>query len=271
MSADLHIHTTASDGAYSPAEIVALAKSIGLGAIAITDHDTLEGIGPALAAGYLHKIEVVPGIELGAEHQGEEIHVLGYLVELHDRDFLEKLKLFRESRVVRMEKIVKKLQGIGLPVAMNMVKAIAGEGSLGRPHLAAAMVQAGAVKTIEEAFENYIGFGCPAYVPRYKLKPVEAVRLIRSAGGVPVLAHPGLNNSSRLLEELIGAGLAGLEAFHPIHSWEQAFYYQRLAEEHGLIVTGGSDFHGTGHKTGCSLGSNTVPDSVVEELKKRKK
>lgn len=268
MPADLHIHTTASDGKESPAEVVARAKSLGLKAIAITDHDTLEGVKPAFAAGRLHKIEVLPGVELGSEHQGEEVHILGYLLELHNQAFLERLAFFRNTRVDRMERMVEKIQQFGFPVDMERVMTIAGSGSVGRPHLAAALVEVGAVETIAEAFEKYIGAGCPAYVPRHKLNPVEAVRLIRAAGGVPVLAHPGLNNASRLIGELIEAGLAGLEAYHPAHSREQASYYHRLAGEYGLIVTGGSDYHGPGHKEGCRLGAETVPYSAVEELKK---
>lgn len=271
MQVDLHVHTTASDGTATPVEIVVMAKSLGLGAIAITDHDTLEGIEIALDVGRLYKIEVIPGIELGSEYQGEEIHILGYLVELHNREFLDKLTLFQDTRVHRMEKMVNKLQELGFPIALDRVLEISGSGSLGRPHLAAALVEAGIVKTTSEAFDRYIGSGRPAYMPRYKLEPVEAVRLIRAAGGVPVLAHPGLNNSARLVEELIEAGLAGLEAYHPAHSWEQASYYHRLAVKHGLIVTGGSDYHGPSHKAGCRLGSDTVPHSVIDELKKKSK
>lgn len=269
MRVDLHVHTTASDGTDSPEEVVFRARAIGLGAIAITDHDTLEGVAPAVAAGRMHKLEVIPGIELGSERQGEEIHILGYLMELHNRDFLEKLSLFRDSRLARMEKMVHKLQEFGLPIDLNRVMAISGSGSIGRPHLAAALLETGAVANASEAFDKYIGAGRPAYVPRFKLDPAEAVRLIQEAGGVPVLAHPGLNTSTQLIIELVGAGLAGLEAYHPVHSREQASYYHRLAIENGLIVTGGSDYHGPVHKAGCRLGSETVPVSVVEELKAR--
>ncbi|MCL6634177.1 MAG: PHP domain-containing protein [Peptococcaceae bacterium] len=270
MPADLHVHTTASDGTDSPGEVVALAKKLGLGALAITDHDTLEGIEPALAAGRLHRVEVIPGVELSSEHRGEEIHILGYLLDLQNRELAERLAFFRSARVHRMEKMVKKLQGFGFPVDMDRVMAIAGPGSVGRPHLAAALVEVGAVETAAEAFERYIGCGRPAYVPRCKLNPVEAVRLIRSAGGVPVLAHPGLNNTAGLFRELVESGLAGLEANHPLHSREQVSYYRRLARKYGLLTTGGSDYHGPGHKAGCRLGSAAVPLSVVEELKKRK-
>lgn len=267
MQVDLHIHTTYSDGIKSPEEIVSLAKSMGLAAIAITDHDTLDGVIPAIAAGRRCSFEVIPGIELGSEYRGEEIHILGYLVELDDPEFLDKLSLFRQTRIDRMEKMLQKLQNLGFKIELNKVIRISGSGSMGRPHLAAALIEAGAVKTTAEAFDLYIGAGRPAYVPRYKLTPAEAINLVRSAGGVPVLAHPGLNHSTQLIEELKTAGLAGLEAHHPAHSWAQAAYYERLARANGLIVTGGSDYHGPGHLAGCRLGSDTVPYSVVEDLK----
>lgn len=270
MPVDLHVHTNASDGTDSPEEVVGKAKALGLEAIAITDHDTLEGIEEAFCAGLRHKIEIIPGIELGAECRGEEVHVLGYLVELHNRKFLDKLKLFREARVDRIKKMVVNLQKLGVAVDINRVMAISGSGSVGRPHLGAALVEAGVVENVSEAFKKYIGAGCPAYVPRYKIKPVEAVRHILSAGGVPVLAHPGLTNAGRLLGELIAAGLAGLEAYHPAHSMEQANYYCRLARENGLVVTGGSDYHSPWHKAGRRLGIKTVPYNVVNELKRAK-
>lgn len=269
MPVDLHIHTTASDGAYSPVEVVIMAKSMGLEAIAITDHDTLEGIEPAQGAGLINGIEIIPGIELGSERQGEEIHILGFLVELYNQDFLAKLKMLREDRIKRMEKMVDKLKDFGFSIEMSRVMSISGSGSVGRPHLALALVETGAVETVSEAFDRFIGAGCPAYIPRYKLDPLEAVRLVRSAKGVPVLAHPGLINSLQLIEELTDAGLAGLEAYHPAHSREQSQYYHEFARERGLVVTGGSDYHSTEHKSGGQLGSVTVPYSVIAELKKR--
>ncbi|MDD4334709.1 MAG: PHP domain-containing protein [Desulfotomaculaceae bacterium] len=269
MLADMHIHTTYSDGGSTPGEIVGMAKSLKLEAIAITDHDTLAGIKPALHEGLVSGIEVVPGIELGSYSQGEEIHILGYLVDLGDRLFLAKLAALCEARIYRMERMVEKLQGLGFPVTMKMITDISGCGSLGRPHLAAAMIKIGAVKTIFEAFEKYIGEGRPAYVTRYKMEPVEAVALIKSAGGAPVLAHPGLNRSEHLLEDLIKAGLTGIEVYHPSHSIDQSNYFKRLAWQKGLVATGGSDYHSPGHKEGNRFGMITVPYSVVEELKKR--
>jgi predicted metal-dependent phosphoesterase TrpH len=269
MPADLHIHTTFSDGGSTPIEVVRMAKSIGLEALAITDHDTIDGIRPALRAGLANGIEILPGIELGSYYHGEEIHFLGYLIELDNHAFLEKLDILLETRVYRMERMVEKLQELGFPIDRDMVAAISGTGSVGRPHLAAALIKIGAVATISEAFEKYIGAGRPAYLPKYKMNPLEAVALIKSAGGAPVLAHPGLNKTEYLLGGLIRAGLVGIEANHPAHSPEQSNYYQQLASQNGLIATGGSDYHSPAHKEGSGLGMVTVPYSVIDELKKR--
>jgi predicted metal-dependent phosphoesterase TrpH len=268
MAADLHIHSTSSDGSSTPEEIVRMAKSAGLEALAITDHDTLDGIRTAQRAGRANGIEILPGIELGAYCQGEEIHVLGYLVELDNRPFLEKLAFLRETRIQRMERMVEKLQEIGFKIDIDLVSAISGFGSVGRPHLAAALIRIGAVKTVSEAFEKYIGAGRPAYLSRYKMNPIEAVALVKSAGGVPVLAHPGLNNVNYPLADLIEAGLAGIEAFHPAHSREQSCDFQILASQNGLIATGGSDYHGPGRREGYQFGMVTVPYCVIGKLKK---
>jgi len=270
LPVDMHVHTTASDGMDSPAEVVARAKGLGLEALAITDHDTLDGIEPAMKAGHVYGIEVIPGVELSTENNGKEIHILGYLIELSCKEFIDRISLFRSYRVERIEKMVVKLHGLGFPVDMERVMAISGAGSVGRPHLAAAMVEAGAVADLAEAFDKYIGTGCPAYVPRYKVEPVEAVQLIRKAKGIPVFAHPGLSNSSELIPGLVQSGLIGLEAYHPAHSRELSAYYCRLADEHGLIVTGGSDYHGLGHKEGNVLGMATVSYAVLQEMKKRR-
>ncbi|OPZ74313.1 MAG: Error-prone DNA polymerase [Firmicutes bacterium ADurb.Bin456] len=268
MRADLHIHTTYSDGTKSPEEIVSLAKSVGLAAIAITDHDTLEGVEPAIEAGRRQNLEVIPGIELSAECKSGEIHILGYLIDLKQQEFLDKLSLFRQSRIDRMKKMIKKLRELGLEVQFNRVLEISGYGSLGRPHLAAALLETGAIKSTQEAFDRYIGEGKEAYVPRYKLNPDGAIKLIRDAGGVPVLAHPGMIESTPTPEELIVSGLAGLEAYHPAHSRELSAYYVRLARAKGLIITGGSDYHGPGHPGRYGLGSFTVPRGVLSDLKK---
>ena len=270
MEVDLHIHTIYSDGTDSPGEVVARAKAMGLGAVAITDHDTLEGIEPALAAGRRHNLEIVPGVELGADYHGQEVHILGYLIDVQNRDFLARLSSIRSERELRMENMVKKLREFGIPVDLNRVRSISGDGSMGRPHLAAALLETGLVKTISEAFDRYIGYGQPAYVPRSKLTPVEAIRMIRACGGVAVLAHPGLHSVQAPLEDLIIAGLAGLETHHPGHNRELTNYYERLAKEKGLIATGGSDYHGPGRLAENRLGLATVPYKVIEAIKAKK-
>ncbi|HOV78681.1 MAG TPA: PHP domain-containing protein [Bacillota bacterium] len=267
MPVDLHIHTTASDGADNPQEVVTKAVEIGLEAVAITDHDTVEGLAQAFASGQKAGIEIIPGVELGSEFSGREIHLLGYFISAGSHELNEKLELFRITRIKRMEMMIEKLRRYGYAIDLETVINIAGPGTVGRPHLAAAMVRAGIVRSTAEAFEYYIGAGRPAYVPRYKIEPAEAVRLIRRADGVPVLAHPGLNDSDEIIAELIGAGLAGLEAYHPAHSNEQVAYFRRIGKEYGLVITGGSDYHGPAHKAGCRLGMETVGYDVVEKLK----
>lgn len=269
MPVDMHVHTTASDGEDSPELVVARAKEIGLEAVAITDHDTVAGIEPAIAAAGLNGIEVIPGIELSTVYGDEELHILGYFIDLHCREFLDRINVFRSFRVSRMEKMVKKLQELGIALDMEKVRSISGSASVGRPHLALAMVAAGVVDNITEAFDQYLGTGGPAYVPRYRLPAVEALKLIRTAGGAPVLAHPALSNSSKLIPSLKEAGLAGLEAYHPAHTRALSAYYCRLAQEYALIVTGGSDYHGLGHKEGVRLGMRTVPYTVIGEIKSK--
>ncbi len=266
MSADLHVHTTASDGTDGPEEVVLRAKELGLKAIAVTDHDTVEGVEPALAAGYLNDLEIVAGVELGAEYLGKELHLLGYFINIDNNSLKNKLRLLMSERKKRILKMTQQVQNLGIPVDYEKVLAVSRSGSVGRPHLARVLVEEGVVKNIAEAFSKYIGFGCPAYVPRYKLKPVEAIKIISEAGGVPVLAHPGQNNAHERLDMLINAGLAGLEVYHPAHSQEQENYFLRLAGERGLIITGGSDYHGPGHKTGNRLGAVTVPYDSVKEI-----
>lgn len=270
MAIDLHVHTTSSDGTESPEKVVFKVRNAGLEAVSITDHDTLSGVEPAMAAGKAIGLEVISGVELGALQGEQEIHILGYLLDHNDRTLLEKLGALRSGRLGRMDKMVEKLRQLGYPVTIDRVLAISGHGSVGRPHLAAALVEAGSVETMGDAFKKLIGKGCPAYIPRYKLSPAEAVQIIKRAGGVPVLAHPGLDNASSMIDELIPEGLQGLEAYHPSHTRELASYFERLAKRKGLLATGGSDYHGPGHKEGCFIGASSVPYSVLTELKTRR-
>ncbi|HBQ28392.1 MAG TPA: phosphatase [Desulfotomaculum sp.] len=248
MACDLHIHTCASDGTDTPFMVVNKAKIAGLRAIAITDHDTVEGVAPALTAARLLSLEVLPGIELSTEEKNKEVHILGYLINLNQKEFLAQLVLFQQERKKRLVKIVDKLQTLGLPVTVAKVEAIAKGKSVGRPHVARALMEIKAVKNVSEAFEKYLEIGRPAYVPRFKYTPVAAIQLIRLAQGVPVMAHPGLTGLDDLIPDLVKEGLQGLEVVYPGYSPQMVAYYYNLCRTYNLVPTGGSDYHGPEHE-----------------------
>jgi predicted metal-dependent phosphoesterase TrpH len=247
---DLHTHSNRSDGTFEPAEVVRLAAERALDVVALTDHDTTDGQAEALATGSVVGVEVVPGVEFSAEFDGNSVHVLCYWMDPQDAALQLELRRLREDRFRRGELMVGKLQDLGLPVAFQRVRAIAGDATIVRPHIAQAMVEAGVVATEKEAFERYIGDGGPAHVAKHALDPVNAVALIDGAGGVCALAHPGMwgDQSSvplELIERMAAAGMRGLEVVHPDHTPEMRERYRTLAGELGLIATGGSDCHGT--------------------------
>jgi len=244
MACDLHIHTCASDGTDTPFMVVDKAKIAGLRAIAITDHDTVEGVVPALRAARQLSLEVLPGIELSTEEKNKEVHILGYLINLKHKEFLAQLELFQQERKKRLVKIVDKLRTLGFPVTAAKVEAAAKGKSVGRPHVARALMEIKAVKSVSEAFEKYLEPGRPAYVPRFKYTPVAAIRLIRLAQGVPVMAHPGLTGLDELIPDLVKEGLQGLEAVYPGYSPQMVAHYCNLCRTYKLIPTGGSDYHG---------------------------
>lgn len=247
---DLHTHSNRSDGTFEPAEVVRLAAERALDVVALTDHDTTDGLAEALATGSVVGVEVVPGVEFSAEFDGNSVHVLCYWMDPQDTALQLELRRLREDRFRRGELMVGKLQDLGLPVAFQRVRAIAGVATIVRPHIAQAMVEAGVVATEKEAFERYIGDGGPAHVAKHALDPVNAVALIDGAGGVCALAHPGMwgDQSSvpvELIERMAAAGMRGLEVDHPDHTPEMRERYRTVAGELGLIATGGSDCHGT--------------------------
>jgi len=247
---DLHTHSNRSDGTFEPAEVVRLAAERALDVVALTDHDTTDGLAEALATGSVVGMEVVPGVEFSAEFDGRSVHVLCYWMDPVDAALQLELRRLREDRFRRGELMVDKLRDLGLPVEFERVRAIAGDATIVRPHIAQAMVEAGFVATEKEAFERYIGDGGPAHVAKHALDPVDAVVLIDGAGGVCALAHPGMwgDQSSvpvELIERMAAAGMRGIEVDHPDHSPEMRERYRTLAGELGLIATGGSDCHGT--------------------------
>jgi predicted metal-dependent phosphoesterase TrpH len=265
---DLHIHTTASDGKYSPSEIVNKAGQLGLRVIAITDHDTVEGIPAALETSKQYPaLRVIPGVELSTDVPEGEIHVLGYFIDYMDAEFRVSLETMRDSRVGRARKMVEKLDKLGIHLEWKRVQEIAGSGALGRPHIAQAMLEKGYINSLPDAFKYYIGHGGPAYAERDKLTPVEAVELIVKARGLPVLAHPlTAGNVEAIIVELKPAGLIGMEVYYASYSFEDINPLLGLAYKHGLIATGGTDYHGIDDSTETKIGDADVPPRAAEQL-----
>lgn len=267
---DLHAHTTASDGTLAPRELVRLAVRHGVRVLAVTDHDSTGGVREALdEARRLPPLEIVPGLEINCDVPGAEIHVLGYCVDWEAPWFQEFLGAQREERRQRVYRIAARLAELGVPIEPADVFALVKEGSAGRPHVAQAMVDRGYVKSVREAFDRYLSLHGPANVPRRRITPVEAIRIIRRARGVPVLAHPGLANRDELIPELVEAGLLGIEAFYPEHSSGQITTYREMCARFGLVATGGSDFHGPRVGGVRHPGVQPVPESAWQELRRR--
>jgi predicted metal-dependent phosphoesterase TrpH len=266
---DLHTHTTASDGALTPRDLVRLAARHRVRVLAVTDHDSTDGLPEAIDEGARQGIEIVPGLEINCDVPGAEVHVLGYGVDWHAEWFQAFLRAQRAERTARVHRIVERLTELDMPLTADEVFAICREGSPGRPHVAQAMVQRGYVKSVREAFDKWLRTGGPANVPRRRLTPVEAVAVIRRAGGVPVLAHPGLADRDELIPELIRAGLAGIETFYPEHSAAQVAAYRQMCQRLDLVATGGSDYHGFHTGRTATPGTPHVPLEVWEHLKRK--
>lgn len=265
---DLHTHSTASDGLHSPAELVDLAAQRGLCILALTDHDTTQGLDEAIAAGDAAGVEVIPGVELGTDAAAGELHLLGYFIDRRNEEFLSALERFRAGRRDRARRIAWRLSEAGLVIDIDAIEAEVGAGSVGRQHIARALVAGGYTRSIEEAFARYLMPGRPGYVPRPRLSPADAVALIHRAGGAAVLAHPlTVDDPEAALRGLVEVGLDGLEVFYAAYTGEQRAYLAALAEQYDLIATGGSDFHGVGEREERALGSVEVPVEAVERLR----
>lgn len=267
LGADLHVHTDASDGTWSPEAAVRAAKQAGLDTIAIADHDTLDGVKPAQTCGKEMGVEVLAAVEVNTDFRGSQFHVLGYLFSGSDEVLNRELQRIREARLDRASQMVEKLQALGIDVTLEDVLRVAGEGSVGRPHVARTLHEKGVVKTIQEAFDRFILPGRPAFVERYKLEPTEAVRMIRESGGVPVMAHPGLTRQDEQIPSLIEAGLMGIEVYHSEHTPALNRYYTKVAEKHKLLTTGGSDSHGPDSGRPIPIGHVRVSLETVHRLK----
>ena len=265
---DLHVHTLASDGKYSPADLVALASRKGLGLLGITDHDTVSGLSVAIeAAKAFPDLKIVPGVEISTHAPGSEVHVLGYFIDTGNSALLEQLADLGDSRQARAKAMVDKLRELGLDITLARVQEIAGDGSIGRPHIAEALMEKGYVSSFQEVFTKYIGQGGPAYVDRIKLTPDQAVELIIRSGGLPVLAHPSyINDLETVVAGLAGKGLAGLEVHYKDYTDQTRRDMSVLASRYKLIATGGSDFHGIDESMEVMLGSAHVPRECGENL-----
>ncbi len=265
-SADLHLHTVFSDSTYTPQELIQEALSCGLAAISVVDHDTTGAIELAKSLGEEKNIEVIPGIELTAEYDGLEVHILGYFIHYENEDLRKKLELLKKARIERIHKITDKLKRLNIKLEPEKVFALATHGTVGRLHLARAMVKEGIVDSLEEAFRKYIGEKGPAYVAGFKFSPDGAIKFIRDFGGIPVLAHPHSLHNDDLIFKFIDYGLKGLEVYYPGHTQGMINLYLGIAKKFNLVVTGGSDCHGNA-KPEVKIGSIKIPYELVEKLK----
>ena len=277
---DLHIHSTASDGSLTPADIIDHAQKLELAAIAITDHDSVDGSKEALQIGIPPSLHFLTGVEISAAHPpffpgSGSFHILGYDIRLDHSDLNQTLSKLQDARRNRNPEILERLNKLGFQISFEELKDKTAEGQLGRPHIAYAMLKKGFVASIDEAFDRYLGTGKPAYVDKYRIECEQAVKIIREAGGIPVLAHPAHLNIENeqaleaLLQELKKFGLAGIEVYYPGHSTRQIRQYSQMAKRYGLLMTGGTDFHGSitpQIKMGSGKGDLFVPYTLYEDL-----
>ena len=283
LGIDLHIHSTASDGSLTPSEILRQAQKLRLAAIAITDHDSLEGSKAARRTGIPSSLKFLTGVEISAAYPpffpgSGSFHILGYRIRLDDTILNQTLGRLRQARKNRNPQILERLDKLGFPLSIEEVRQAAGQGQIGRPHIAQAMMNKGFVQSIDEAFDNYLGNHKPAYVDKYRIACAEAIRIILGADGIPVLAHPGLLNSKNksdleaLIVNLKAIGIKGIEAYYPKHTRQKMKDYIEIADRHNLLVTGGTDFHGDimpKIKIGSGDGTLHIPFKLYEKLVSR--
>ncbi|WP_106238623.1 PHP domain-containing protein [Allonocardiopsis opalescens] len=264
VSIDLHSHSNVSDGTEPPEEVIRLARVAGVKTLALTDHDTVGGLAAA-AAVLPPGMTLIPGMELSCRYLDRSVHLLAYLFDSSNEELSAELRRIRESRDIRAREMVDRLSSHGIPINWEIVSGIAGDGVVGRPHIARAMVQIGAASDVQEVFDLWISPGTPGYVHRYALEPVRAVELVRAAGGVAVIAHPARGDEGpqpvELVERMAAVGLGGIEVDHPMHDRTEREFWRGVAESLSIVATGSSDDHGslTGHRLGCET---TDPDAL---------
>ncbi len=267
--ADLHLHTSQSDGALRADHLLLKVKDAGLSVVSITDHDSISAVDEAIQIGSQLGVDVIPGVELSASYNNLEIHILGYFFDRSNKTLLDALAVFQEKRKRRVERIVDKLNKLNIPIKIESVLANATGESIGRPHVASAMVSEGHAASYLQAFNKYLGDGKPAYEKKDGFSPEETIELIAQAGGLSFLAHPGLSVSDGFVVRLIEAGLDGIEVVHPSHSTELVRYYRDIVHQYYLLECGGSDFHGGIKNDEQTLGNVTIPISAVDAMRRR--
>lgn len=267
MLADLHIHSTASDGRLTPKEIVNQASKAGLSLIAITDHDTIEAHRILANSSIPDRLQIITGVEFSTDLPDVEVHILGYQIDIDNPILLEQLNLMENDRLHRVHKILKKLDALGFTLEYDRVLKIAGAAkSIGRPHVAKALVERGYFPSVSDVFNQLLYKNGPAYVPHYKLTPLQVIEIVHQCGGKAVIAHPGLVGNDAVVQNIIEAGIDGIEVYHPKHSQEAVDKYLALAKKNGLAITGGSDFHGIPGRYPEELGLFTIPTTLANSL-----
>lgn len=267
MSIDLHVHSTASDGTRTPVEVVEAAHRAGCNVLSLTDHDSIDGVKAAARRAAELGIEFIPGIEINTNVGDREVHILGYYFDPDHPELNEKLKARHDSRLVRAQRMIEKLTKLGVPIRYDRVVHLADGAVITRPHIMDALVEAGHVSTPQEAWDRFLHSGGPAYVPHETVTPADAIELIRRAGGVPVLAHPGPYEGEQYLPMCLEAGLMGLEVYYKQHTAEQVGIYRKLAERHNLLMTGGTDCHGPGTHRDYTIGDVDIPYDILAPLR----
>ena len=262
---DLHMHSNASDGTFAPDEVARMAAGNGVEVFALTDHDTLDGLPAAAACAHRDGIRLIPGVELSVSEEGMDVHLLAYGFDETDPSLLAAVRRYREGRRERARKILSRLKGLGIRIALEEVEEIASGGALGRPHVAEALLRGGHVETFNESFQRYLGHHAPAYVPKPRVALEEVTTIVREAGGVTILAHPGTLNRDHLIPAWSRRGLDGIEVWHSKHDAAAIERYQGFSRMHGLLMTGGSDYHGE-RTPGVVIGSVPVPDEILAPL-----
>lgn len=264
--ADLHLHTTFSDGTTAPQQLVAESIKAGLAAVAVVDHDTVEGIAPCIAAAAGIDLEIVPGIEFSVEHEGLEIHILGYYIDHQNAELVEKLAVLKQNRIERVRAMCRKLNELAMCIEPEEVFALAHEGTVGRLHVARVLLKHGYVGSTGEAFQRFIGDKGPAFVLGFRFSPADAISLIKRCSGVPVLAHPYFIRDDAVIHAMIASGVRGLEVYYPEHTQSMINFYLELCRTNDLLVTGGSDYHGKA-KPDVKIGCIKIPYELVERLR----